>query len=182
MQLPKEVCASVQEKESIIVVRCGLKILSLRITVWYHLASLVMPNSYPHDGIFNPHLTTIKDSYTSDPLLQHWRNIYDLDLWHGLYHGKYDTALCGGIFFNKSLKFYVVELVFYSPSIHFKSFRGRSVNLDALFLGKLGSLPVLSVHSFASNWQVPFLNQRKGENGSRNISWPNLNERMFCRM
>ena len=23
-----------------------------------------MPNSYPHDGIFNPHLTTIKDSYT----------------------------------------------------------------------------------------------------------------------
>ena len=26
-------------------------------------ASLVMPNSYPHDGIFNPHITTIKDSY-----------------------------------------------------------------------------------------------------------------------
>ena len=23
----------------------------------------VMPNSYPRDGIFNPHLITIKDSY-----------------------------------------------------------------------------------------------------------------------
>ena len=22
-----------------------------------------MPNSYPHNGSFNPHLTTIKDSY-----------------------------------------------------------------------------------------------------------------------
>ena len=31
----------------------------------------------------------------------------------------------------------------------------------------LGSLPVLSAHSFASNWQLPFLNQRKGENGRR---------------
>ena len=26
--------------------------------------SLVMPNSYPRDGIFNPHLTTIKNSYS----------------------------------------------------------------------------------------------------------------------
>ena len=26
-------------------------------------ASLVMPNSYARDGIFNPHLTTIEDSY-----------------------------------------------------------------------------------------------------------------------
>ena len=27
------------------------------------VGSLEMPNSYPCDGIFNPHLTTIKDSY-----------------------------------------------------------------------------------------------------------------------
>ena len=27
-------------------------------------ASLVMPNNYPRDGIFNQHLTTIKDSYS----------------------------------------------------------------------------------------------------------------------
>ena len=52
-----------QEKESIIVARCELKILSLRITV-RHSASLVMPNSYPRDGIFNSHLSTIKDSYS----------------------------------------------------------------------------------------------------------------------
>ena len=34
-----------------------------RVTVPHHSASLVMPNSYPHDGIFNQHLTTIKDFY-----------------------------------------------------------------------------------------------------------------------
>ena len=33
----------------------------------------------------------------------------------------------------------------------------------------LGSLPVLSAHSFASNWQLLFLNQRKRENGRRNL-------------
>ena len=54
---------SMQEKESIMVVRSELKVPSLGITVRHHLASLVMPNSYPRDGIFNQHLTTIKDSY-----------------------------------------------------------------------------------------------------------------------
>ena len=52
-----------QEKESIMIVRSELKIPSLGIIVRHHSASLVMPNSYPRDGIFNPHLTTIKDSY-----------------------------------------------------------------------------------------------------------------------
>ena len=33
------------------------------VTVRHHSASLVMPNSYPRDGIFKQHLTTIKDSY-----------------------------------------------------------------------------------------------------------------------
>ena len=46
-----------QEKESIMVVRSELKTLSLGITVRHH------SNSYLRDGIFNPHLTTIKDSY-----------------------------------------------------------------------------------------------------------------------
>ena len=45
------------------VVQCELKILLLAITVRHHSASLMMPKSYPHDGIFNPYLTTIKDSY-----------------------------------------------------------------------------------------------------------------------
>ena len=34
-----------------------------RVTVRHRSASLVMPKSYPRDGIFNQHLTTIKDSY-----------------------------------------------------------------------------------------------------------------------
>ena len=38
-----------------------LKIPSLGITVLPHSASLVMPNSYSHDRIFNPNLTTIRD-------------------------------------------------------------------------------------------------------------------------
>ena len=52
-----------QEKESVMVVRFELEIPSLEITVQHHSESLVMPNSYPRDGIFNPILTTIKDSY-----------------------------------------------------------------------------------------------------------------------
>ena len=51
-----------QEKESIMVVSCGLKIPSLS-NYSASLGSLVMPNSYPSDGIFNLHLTTISDSY-----------------------------------------------------------------------------------------------------------------------
>ena len=41
-------------KNSIMVVWCELKTLSLWITFRHH--------SYPHDGIFNPHHTAIKDS------------------------------------------------------------------------------------------------------------------------
>ena len=54
---------SMQEKESIMVVWCELKIPSLGITVQHHSASLVMPNSYPRDRIVNSHLTIIKGSY-----------------------------------------------------------------------------------------------------------------------
>ena len=39
---------------------CEMKILSLRISVLHHFSSLY---SYPHDWIFTPHPTTIKDSY-----------------------------------------------------------------------------------------------------------------------
>ena len=56
---------SMQVKEFVVVVRFELKIPSLGITVRHrdHSASLVMPDSYPRDEIFNPNLTTIKDSY-----------------------------------------------------------------------------------------------------------------------
>ena len=43
----------------------------------------------------------------------------------------------------------------------------------------LGSLPVLSAHLFANNWQLPFLNQRKGENRSRNYFMTKLHERIL---
>ena len=42
----------------------------------------------------------------------------------------------------------------------------------------LGSLPVLSAHSFASNWQLPFLNQQKGM-ALEIISWSKVHERML---
>ena len=54
---------SMQENESVMVVRCELEILSLGITVRHRSASLIMRNSYPRDGIFNLHLITIKDSF-----------------------------------------------------------------------------------------------------------------------
>ena len=44
----------------------------------------------------------------------------------------------------------------------------------------LGSLPVLSAHSFASNWQLTFLNQQKGGSGRRNV-FMTKSQRMFCR-
>ena len=43
----------------------------------------------------------------------------------------------------------------------------------------LGSLQVLSAYSFANNWQLPFLNQGKGENGRRNYFMTKLHERML---
>ena len=60
-----------QEKESAMVARCELKIPSLGITVRQHLASLVMPNGYTRGGIFNLHLTTIKESY----IVTHFRQV-----------------------------------------------------------------------------------------------------------
>ena len=71
----------------------------------------------------------------------------------------------------------VVVLVFYGPSTVLRYFRVRSVNLSTQFLG---CFSVLSAHSFASNWQLPFLNQQKGENGCRNYFMTNLHEQ-FCR-
>ena len=69
----------------------------------------------------------------------------------------------------------VVVLKFYGPSTHFRSFRARS---HCSWASLLGSLPALSAHSFASKWQLPFLNQRE-RMVVEIFSWPNLNERMF---
>ena len=43
-----------------------------RVTVRHHSANLVMPNSYPCDGISNQHLTTVKDSYIITPPCHIW--------------------------------------------------------------------------------------------------------------
>ena len=52
-----------QEKESIMVVWCKLKVPSLRKSIRHHSASLAMLNNYGRDRIFNPQLTAIKNSY-----------------------------------------------------------------------------------------------------------------------
>ena len=53
-------------------------------------------------------------------------------------------------------------------ALRLRSFRARQLAYPhCSWASLLGSLPVLSAHSFASNWQLPFLNQRKGENGRR---------------
>ena len=56
--------------------------------------------------------------------------------------------------------------------------RGQLTTPHCSWASLLGSLPVLSAHSFACtcNWQVPFLNQRIM--GRRNYFMTNLHERM----
>ena len=51
-----------QEKESIMVVWCNLKMSSLGITVRHDSASFLVPNSYLCYRIFNLHLTISKDT------------------------------------------------------------------------------------------------------------------------
>ena len=57
--------------------------------------------------------------------------------------------------------------------------RGQLTYPHCSWASLLGSLPLLSVHSFASNWQLPFLNQLKEENGSRNYFLTKFHERML---
>ena len=51
----------VQEKGSIMDLRGRQINPSLAITVWHHMASLVMPHSDPRDGVF--HLTNDRSSH-----------------------------------------------------------------------------------------------------------------------
>ena len=52
-----------QEKESIILVKMGLKNPSVAITILHYLASLVMPIGDPDDVFSYPILTLMLDSY-----------------------------------------------------------------------------------------------------------------------
>ena len=78
--------------------------------------------------------------------------------------------LQSGECFNDSTGVLLVWFLFYGPSTHFRSF-GHSLLAwpHCSWENLLGSLPVLSAHSFASNWQLLFLNQQKRENGRRNF-------------
>ena len=58
---------------------------------------------------------------------------------------------------------------------------GRSVNLTTLFLGRLKPIKRLTSTqcTFFRNWQLPFMNQWKGENDRRKDFMINLNKRML---
>ena len=72
-------------------------------------------------------------------------------------------------------------LVFYGPSIPFSGHfgRGQLTYPHCSWASLLGSLQILSTYSFASNGQLPFLNQRKVENGRKNYFMTNLHERIL---
>ena len=71
----------VQEKESVMGLRGRQENLSLRITVWHHLASFVMPDSDPWQWIFlsTPHTndrSLYSIPYLSKHLLDEWQRVY----------------------------------------------------------------------------------------------------------
>ena len=61
-----------------------------RVTARHHLASLLMPNSYPRDRILNHHLSTIKDSYIPDAPGSNGTNF--------IYLVKHETRLLTGLY------------------------------------------------------------------------------------
>ena len=67
-------------------------------------------------------------------------------------------------------------LRFYGPVNPMGSCRARSVYLTTRLLGRLSPL---SGYSFARNWQLPFLNQRKGENDHWKYFMINLHESLL---
>ena len=72
-------------------------------------------------------------------------------------------------------------LRFHDPVNPMGSCLVQSVYLTTLLLGRL-SRPVVNqycAHSFARNWQMPFLNKRKGENDCRKYFMINPHQRML---
>ena len=58
--------------------------------------------------------------------------------------------------------------------------RGQLTRPHCSWASLLGSLRVLSAHSSASSWQLLILNQRKGENGRRNIFMTKSQRKNVC--
>ena len=82
--------------------------------------------------------------------------------------------------------FFVVVVLFITALRHFQGHFGRGqltlpYGSCCSWAGLLGSLqvPILSSHYFVSNWQLLFLNHRKGETGRRNYFMTNLHEIML---
>ena len=69
IKIPHSEMKGMQEKESIMGVRDREKNLSLWITVWHHLASLVMPNNDLCDEIFSLPLIPTIHSYVKTQLI-----------------------------------------------------------------------------------------------------------------
>ena len=68
------------------------------------------------------------------------------------------------------------------PSQPIRVMSSWSVYLTTLFPGQVWSskqLTCICEHSFARNWQLPFLDQQKGENDHRKYFMINLHERLF---
>ena len=126
----------------------------------------------PYEGIW-PHVTC---SYSPDPGLP-----------LGLWVLKYSVnCSCKNIILCKNLTVQTALMLLlfcgcFMALRHFSGHFGCSqwTYQHCSWASLLGSLPVLSAHSFANDWQLPFLNQRKGENGHRNYFMTNLHERML---
>ena len=113
--------------------------------------------------------------------VKHTCDVFINDSYHGLCFPTVNSHTIPFLSYNP-ISFLFVVLVFYGPSTLFMSFRARSVNLSLLFLEKPPrqfTSTYESVHSFASNWQLPFLNQRKGENGRLNYFMIKLHQWML---
>ena len=79
---------------------------------------------------------------------------------------------------------WLVELVFYGPSTHFRSFQAQSVNLATLFLGKppgqfTCNQYLVRILSPVTDNSLSWISGRE-RMVVENFSWSNLNERMFC--
>ena len=77
------------------------------------------------------------------------------------------------------MRYVVVVLLFYGlRHILGHLGRGQLTYTYCSWPSFLSSSPVLSAHSFACNWQLPFLDQRNGENVEI-ISWPNSTKECY---
>ena len=83
---------------------------------------------------------------------------------------------------NLILNLCLLVLRFYGPVNPMGSCQAWSVCLTTLLLGRLSPLSGYNqycAHSFARNWQLPFLNQQQGENDHRKYFMTNLYERLL---